>query len=145
MKNKDIQSGPFGPIYDKYKGKPKQAIKHLLKVRKGECPKALYRKDIGYIDIVWGENDPKSNKGYGLKHIYEKHGESIKQLGFNIEDFIPIVVQYGEISIKKSDKKKIILESDSFRIVVLTQWNNNMKTLLLTAFDLRKKPDKISG
>lgn len=136
-----INEGPFGPIYSQFQGKPKMAIKHLMKVKKGECTKALYRKDIGYIDIVWGENDPKTNKGFGLKHIVEKHGESIKALGFNIEDFIPIVVQYGNLSVKKSDNKKIVLESQSFRIVVQTKWNDNTKIFLLTAFDLRKKPE----
>ena len=136
-----INEGPFGPIYSQFQGKPKMAIKHLMKVKKGECTKALYRKDIGYIDIVWGENDPKTNKGFGLKHIVEKHGESIKALGFNIEDFIPNVVQYGNLSVKKSDNKKIVLESQSFRIVVQTKWNDNTKIFLLTAFDLRKKPE----
>lgn len=136
--NKDLD---FGPVYNQFKGKPKMAIKHLMKIKNGECPKALYRKDIGYIDIVWGDNDPKTNKGYGLKHIIEKHGKSIKSLGFNIEDFIPIVVQFGELSIKKSDNKKIILESRSFRIVVQTKWNEKIKIFLLTAFDLRKKPE----
>lgn len=137
MKTKAIKVGPFGTIYDQFKGKPKLAIKHLLKVKQGECPGALYRKDIGYIDIVWGENDPRTNKGYGLKHIIEKHGESIKELGFKVEDFIPIVVQYGEISVKKSDKKKIVLESQMFRIIIQTIWDNRQKILLLTAFDLR--------
>ena len=137
MKTKAIKVGPFGTIYDQFKGKLKLAIKHLLKVKQGECPGALYRKDIGYIDIVWGENDPRTNKGYGLKHIIEKHGESIKELGFKVEDFIPIVVQYGEISVKKSDKKKIVLESQMFRIIIQTIWDNRQKILLLTAFDLR--------
>ena len=99
--------GIFGPIYDQFQKQPKLAIKHLLKVQNGECPKALYRDDIGFIDIVWGENDPKTNKGYGLKHIVEKHGKSIKELGFEVEDFIPIVVQFGNLSVKKSDEKKI--------------------------------------
>lgn len=136
-----ISTGPFGPIYDRYKGKPKQAIKHLLKVKNGECPNALYRKDIGYIDIVWGENDPKTNKGYGLKHIYEKHGESIKALGFNIEDFIPIVVQYGEFNVKKSEKAKKVYESESFRFVVAID-DFRSKKWLLTAFDMKKAPKK---
>ena len=102
------KNGIFGPIlYDQFCGQPKLAIKHLLKVQNGECPKALYREDIGYIDIVWGENNPKTNKGFGLKHIVEKHGASIKELGFEVEDFIPIVVQFGNLSVKKSDDKKI--------------------------------------
>lgn len=141
MRKENYKTGQFGNIYTQFKDKPKQAIKFLMKVKGGECTNAIYRKEIGYIDIVWGENDPKTNKGYGLKHIIEKHGESIKKLGFSIEDFIPIIIQYGELSIKKSNDIKTILEGNSFRIVVQTVWNNKKKTLLLTAFDIRKKPD----
>ena len=137
----EYKNGIFGPIYDQFCGQPKLAIKHLLKMQNGECPKALHREDIGYIDIVWGENDSKTNKGYGLKHIVEKHGASIKELGFEVEDFIPIVVQFGNLSVKKSDDKKLILESETFRIVIQTRWDNQEKIFLLTAFDLRKKPE----
>lgn len=139
MKTKAIKVGPFGTIYDQFKGKPKLAIKHLLKVKQGECPGALYRKDIGYIDIVWGENDPKTNKGYGLKHIVEKHGDTIKQLGFNVEDFIPIVVQYGNLKDSISGEE-YYLESDMFRVVLEKLAFGKKKLWILTAFDLTKKP-----
>ncbi len=66
---------------------------------------------------------------------------SIKELGFEVEDFIPIVVQFGNLSVKKSDDKKLILESETFRIVIQTRWDNQEKIFLLTAFDLRKKPE----
>ena len=66
---------------------------------------------------------------------------SIKELGFEVEDFIPIVVQYGNLSVKKSDEKKLILESETFRIVIQTRWDNQEKIFLLTTFDLRKKPE----
>ena len=127
-------------IYRQFKHKPKEAIKWLKKVKRGECPAALYRSYIGDFYIIGGENDPKTNKGYGLKHIIEKHGKDIKELGFEVEDFIPIVVQFGELSVKKSDTKKMILESKSFRVVIQTEWNGKQKVFLLTAFDLRKKP-----
>ena len=110
-----------------------------MKVKQGVCPQALYRKDIGYIDIVWGENDPKTNKGFGLKHIVEKHGESIKALGFNIEDFIPIVVQYGNFNAKRSEPHKKVYESDTFRFVIAI---DQSKKWLLTAFDIKKAPKK---
>ncbi|MCQ2272533.1 MAG: hypothetical protein MJZ72_07090 [Bacteroidales bacterium] len=137
----NLKVGDFGIIYPQFKGKPKQAIKHLMKVKGGECTNSLYRKDIGYIDIVWGENDPKTNKGFGLKHIIEKHGESIKKLGFSIEDFIPIVIQYADLSTKKILRNRIVMENTNCRVVVKTTWNNKKKVFLLTAFDIRKKPD----
>ena len=79
--------GEFGPIYPHFKGKAKDAIKWLRKTKQGECPMSLYRSGVGYIDIVWGENDPKTNIGYGLKHIIEKHEESIKSYGFLLTAF----------------------------------------------------------
>ncbi len=135
------EEGPFGPIYSQFVRKPKSAIIHLLKVQKGECVKALFRDDIGYIDIVWGENDPKTHKGYGLKHIYEKHGNSIMALGFKIEDFIPIVVQFGDFNIKKSDTEKRVYESNQFRFVIAID-HRYQKKWLLTAFDLKTAPKK---
>ncbi len=141
MKKTINKTGDFGPIYSKFEGKPKDAIIYLKKTRKGECPGALYRSDIGKIDIVWGAvTDPVKHKGYGLAHIIDKHESEIKQLGFEVEDFIPIVVQFGELKEKKSDEKKITLESRMFRVVIQKQWNGKKKTFLLSTFDLRKKP-----
>ena len=71
------QIGRFGTIYTQFQDKPKEAIRFLIKHREGECIKSLKRHDIGYIDIVWGEND-ENNKGYGLKHIIEKHGTNFE-------------------------------------------------------------------
>lgn len=137
------KTGEFGVIYSQFKNKPKEAILHLKKVKQGECTKALYRSDIGYIDIIWGENNPKTNKGFGLKHIIEKHGEEIKQLGFEVEDFIPIVVQFADFNEKKSETDKKVFDSKYFRFVVAI--SRNKKQWLLTAFDLRKKPNLKKG
>ncbi len=141
MATKTTTQCEFGTVYDQFKGNPKQAIKHLLKTKEGECTAALFRADIGYIDIVWGENNPKTNNGYGLKHIIDKHGETIKSLGFNIEDFIPIVVQFGNLSVSKTGEE-YILESNMFRVVIEKFAYGKSKQWLLTAFDLRKKPKK---
>ncbi len=131
--------GLFGIIYRQFKGEPRKAIKHLKKVKQGECPKALYRDDIGYIDVVWGEvTDKIKHTGYGLAHIIDKHGKEIKQLGFEVEDFIPIVIQYGNLKESES-KEEFLLESNMFRVVIEKKAFGTTKKWLLTAFDLRKK------
>jgi hypothetical protein len=147
MKKHTQQIGEFGPIYTQFKGKPKDAIKHLMRIKKGDCINAYYHEKIGWIDIIWGENDSKTNKGYGLKHIIEKHGEEIKQLGFDIPNFITMVLMYGEFRIAKPHTKRVLLENKHFRIVIsMFAYKNSTKmkkTFVLTAFDLRpikKKP-----
>jgi hypothetical protein len=140
-KMEELQLGEFDPIFTQFRGKPKEAIKYLRQQEQGECIASLHRDDIGDIDIVWGEvTDPIKHKGFGLSHIIDKHEAEIKQLGFEVEDFVPIVVQFGELKEKKSDDKKITLESQMFRVIIQKKWNGKDKTFLLSAFDLRKKP-----
>ena len=98
----DVEIGKYGPVYRQFAGKPKEAIKFLRERMNGECIAALHRSDIGDIDIVWGKvSDPIKHKGYGLAHIIDKHEIEINKLGFNVEDFIPIVVQFGNFNLKK--------------------------------------------
>ena len=139
MKQNTQQIGEFGPIYTQFKNKSKDAIKHLKKTKNGECTNAFYREDVGYIDLVWGEHNSNTNNGYGLSHIIEKHGNEIKQLGFEVDDFIPLAVEYGLFDKKRSSEKKIILSNKMFRVVIAQKWNGKNKTFLLTTFDLRKK------
>lgn len=142
---KQITIGKYGPQYSQFIHKAKEAIKFLKKKQQGECLAALHRDDIGDIDIVWGENNEK-NKGYGLKHILEKHGDSIRELGFEVEDFIPIVVQFGTYDADKSDASKLVYSNDYFRFVVaIEQMPTGEKKWLLTSFDIRKKPNKKAG
>ncbi len=132
---KHDKTGAFGIIYEQFKNQPVEAIKHLMKVKQGECINALYRDDIGFIDIVWGEND-ENNKGFGLKHIIEKHGDEFRKLNFTIENFIPIVISEGAIK-KTNYKDRIYLYGKNFKAVISTKWNNRKKIFLLTAFELK--------
>ena len=125
--------GEFGPIYTQFEGKPKEAIRHLRKTQKGECPKALHRDDIGFVDIVWGTG---GKEGYGLCHIIEQHEAELKQLGFEIEDFIPLVFALGVYS-ESPRENKIKLTGEKFMLIIKTKWNNKNKRFVMTAFDLR--------
>lgn len=143
IKETDVEIGKYGPVYRQFARKPKEAIKFLRKKKNGECIAALHRSDIGDIDIVWGEvTDPIKHKGYGLVHIIDKHEQEINKMGFNIEDFVPIVVQYGNFNLKKSDSQKKVFESETFRFVVAleNEQNGKIKKWLLSAFDIIKRP-----
>lgn len=142
-KNAPIETGKFGPVYRQFAGKPKEAIIFLCENKNGECIAALHRNDIGDIDIVWGEiSDPVKHKGFGLAHIIDKLELEINRLGFNIEDFIPIVVQFGNFNLKKSDDQKKVFESETFRFIIALENSSNgtTKKWLLTAFDIIKRP-----
>lgn len=132
----------FGTIYTQFENKPVQAIKFLIKKKDGECTKVFYRKEIGYIDIVWGKvTDPINHKGFGLAHIIDKHETDIKKLGFDIANFIATVVQFGNLSLSKS-KEEYLLESDTFRVVIESKYKGNKKNWILTAFNLQQKKAK---
>ena len=138
-----VETGKYGPVYRQFAGKPKEAIRFLRERMDGECIAALHRSDIGDIDIVWGEvSDPIKHRGYGLAHIIDKHEIDINKLGFNVEDFIPIVVQFGNFNLKKSDNQKKVFESKTFRFVVAVEKSDDGKTKkwLLSAFDIIKRP-----
>ena len=133
--------GVFGPIYRQFEKKPQEAIRFLCKNKAGDCIHALYREDIGFIDIIWGEvTDPVKHKGYGLAHIIDKHGAEINALGFSLEQFIPILVKYGEMS-KSKDPNKIILKGNNFKIIISKKaYKNNVimnKTFVLTSFSIK--------
>lgn len=140
-KTKEIETGEFGPIYRQFEKKPKEAIQHLCKMKDGDCIHALYREDIGFIDIIWGEvTDPIKHKGYGLAHIIDKHGDDIKALGFSLEQFIPILVRFGEMGNSK-DPDKIIIKGNNFKIIISKKaYKNNKimnKTFVLTSFSIK--------
>ena len=134
--------GEFGEQFTQFKDKPVEAIKFLMVYGRekgsGECLKALKVPQIGYVDIVWGEND-KNNKGYGLKHIIEKHGKDIEALGFAVEYFIPITLMCGNLRMKEEDGKYIFV-SETFRLVISRKYKGKGKQWLLTAFNITRRP-----
>ena len=141
MKNTRTKIGKFGPIYTQFKNKPQDAISHLKRVKNGECINALFREDIGYVDIPWGEHDKKTGNGYGLKHIIVKHGKEIQAAKFTVEEFIPYAFKLGNLK-KLQHSYKILIENDLYRVAILTKWDGQNKNLLLTAFTLKRKKSK---
>ena len=141
----ELQQGVFGPIFTQFEGKPKEAMTHLCNVKDGECPKAFYREDVGFVDFVWGKPNEKSTDkgGFGLSHILIDHGNEIRDFNIDPIDFILMIMNFGKLN-TEGKKNRIYLEGQEFRLIVTTEWYGKSKQLLLTAFDLRpisrKKP-----
>ena len=137
-KMEELQQGAFGPIYTQFESKPKEAMTHLCNVKNGECPKAFYREDVGFVDFVWGKpNDKTTGKGgFGLSHILTDHGDEIKDFNIDPIDFILMIMNFGKLN-TEGKKNRIYLEGKEFRLIVTTEWYGKSKQLLLTAFDLR--------
>ncbi|MBF0291964.1 MAG: hypothetical protein HQK86_07375 [Nitrospinae bacterium] len=120
--------GHFGPVFTQFKGKPQEAVDHLLKVRDGEAVGALHHPEIGDIDLVWGkEGDPKKEYagGYGLAKITSKHPEVIDNLGEIVE---------GAKIVGKT-KNSIELQNGIYRATVRLAWDGQSKRWLMTAFE----------
>ena len=134
LKNDDY----FGRNYFKYAGKPKEAIDFLLKERNGQVKGAWERKDIGKIDIVYG-NDNK-----GLKHIVKRHIE--EQNDFLSQDDmaekISDILKNGALS--KTKKGRLLLEKDGYIAIlnkeIVYDENDDIKNKywILTSYDNSK-------
>lgn len=128
----------FGRNYFKYAGKPKEAIDFLLKERNGQVKGAWERKDIGKIDIVYG-NDNK-----GLKHIVKRHIE--EQNDFLSQDDmaekISDILKNGVLS--KTKKGRLLLEKDGYIAIlnkeIIYDENDDIKNKywILTSYDNSK-------
>ncbi len=115
-----IGRGAFGEIYDQFRGKAKAAIDFLMRKKSGEAVGALHHKDIGDIDLVWGDGK------YGLSHIIEKHPNVTEDLQGMIDD----------MQIVQSSDNRIVLENPTHKAIV-SKMLGQEKTpqWLLTAYE----------
>lgn len=120
-----IGKGDFGDIYDQFRGKPKEAIDFLTKKKGGEALGALSHKDIGEIDLVWGEEGTGHSDGYGLAKLVKYHPEVLD----NLQEIL------DEMQVVKRTENRINLESDKYKAAVRLTWNEQSKTWLLTLFE----------
>lgn len=74
---------------------------------------AFYRKDVGSIDIVYGEvHDPVKHTGYGLAHIIDKHGmNDVRKLGEAIE----------KGNLRNGTDGKLLIEHQDYRVVLSSE------------------------
>ena len=141
---KPVGSGVFGNIYNQFKGKVKEAFDFLMKHKGGDLLGVLHRKDVGDIDLVWGDH------GGGLAHIIRRH--IIEQNDFKnvdeIQKVIEDVIRNGLIVRKNKDK--INIEYNGYRVSIkktIRDSKGNVvenKNWIVTVFD-KSKPKHEKG
>lgn len=117
----------YGEDLGKYKGM--QAIKKLIKERKGHVKAAFSHKDIGNIDLIWGWSN--GDKGAGLFHIIER------RISQN-QDLISVLREMNDV-IKTGNKRdegtSRILEKGNKRVVIGVEYKNNKVNYIITAYE----------
>ncbi len=115
----------FGKAYSEYSGNPEQAIEKLMKEKNGFVPAAITREGIGTIDFVYG--DPDTERGYGLAHIANKHGEDVLKL-------VPDIIRKGKIDDKHRKFGRLYVVSEQYKSIIRLDWNSEERNWLASAF-----------
>ncbi|HEG8092289.1 TPA: hypothetical protein SFZ51_001935, partial [Campylobacter jejuni] len=120
----------FGENYAEYYHDGKGALQKLLIEKQGQVAGAFHRKDLGDIDLVWGEViDKIKHKGYGLAHIIDKHPELDLKL-------ISDIVDKGKLNNQNNIRYRI--EYKNYIIGLSSEYKGNKRTFIITAFERYK-------
>lgn len=119
------KKGLFGTIHSEYSRKGQEAVDYLLKVKEGEVPNALYHKEIGWIDLIWGYAGTGDSDGFGLAKIVKYHKNTIPNLASILK----------ELKIVTRSKNRIKLANNKYVILVSLLWIDKSKRWLLTAYE----------
>ena len=131
---KPIGSGVFGNIYNQFKGKVKEAFDFLMKHKGGDLLGVFHRKDVGDIDLVWGDENG------GLAHILNKHVGEGKSFA-NVDEamsHIQNIIETGKNDFEDGDK--IVFRKGSELVTVRKNFREGGKKIadknwVLTAYD----------
>lgn len=114
----------LGKEYTGIKGQA--AIDKLMQEKQGHVKGAFTRKDIGDIDLVWG------NESMGLAHIIKRRqetGQNLQSLLDNVSD----VIEKG--SLKVGTNGRFNIEYNGRVAIVKPKFDNERIQFLLTAFE----------
>ena len=131
---KPLGSGVFGNIYNQFKGKVKEAFDFLMKHKGGDLLGVFHRKDVGDIDLVWGDENG------GLAHILHKHVGEGKSFA-NVDEamsHIQNIIETGKNDFEDGDK--IVFRKGSELVTVRKNFREGGKKIadknwVLTAYD----------
>ena len=123
----------WGIAYRNESSKPEQAIERLLKEKQGFVPNAMYRRELGNIDFVWGTG---GKKGYGLAHIIDqRNSEGLNGINFVIQ--LRNLIKKGKIIKNIKQPNIIFIQNNNDSALIKLVWNSYKRKWIVTAF--RKK------
>lgn len=96
-----------------------------MKKKSGEAIGALYHKDVGDIDLVWGKEGTGHSAGFGLAKLVKYHPEVLD----NLQDIL------NDMQVTTRNSNRINLESTTHKATIRLEWDGNKKNWLLTAFE----------
>lgn len=132
------QNDHFGPAYPAFKGKPHEAIEHLLKEKSGHVPGAFHKDGLGDIDLPYGKG---GKDGYGLAHIIERREKS----GLDGTQFVrelPKLVEEGRVEHRTSAPGRAYIVHEKMEAAIRLDWDDKARNWMVTAYPLK---NKISG
>lgn len=106
-----LASGYFGPIYDSFRGRPKEAFWFLIDHQDGDLIGVYSIPGIGDIDLVWGDAACGVNHIL-LKHINDKDFPTVNQM----IDAVSEIVISGNLSFESEDK--LVIRKNGFVVII---------------------------
>ena len=131
----------FGPAFPAFKGKPREAIEHLLKEKKGHVPGAFHKEGFGDIDLPYGKG---GKKGFGLAHIIERRNEDGKD-GLEFVKKLPEIIREGRGEEREGFPGRKYIVHDKSEVVVRLEWDGASKNWILTAYPRKEETPAKDG
>ena len=116
----------FGENYAEFYHNGEGAVQKLLAEKQGQVAGAFYRKELGDIDLVWG------NEKFGLSHILKRRSEQwgeekaikfLSHLDENIKNGDISQAQNGRVAIK-TNKTTVVLDNIDENKFVLSAYRD---------------------
>ncbi|EDO8012343.1 hypothetical protein GZH75_001678, partial [Campylobacter coli] len=126
----------FGENYTEYYHDGKGALQKLLIEKQGQVAGAFHRKDLGDIDLVWGD------RNFGLSHIVNRREEDFIKQGLNkIEaknkalNFIKEIENIINNGNVKKGNNRAFIDIKNSRVMVALDYKGKDKKWIITAYN----------
>lgn len=126
----------FGENYTEYYHDGKGALQKLLIEKQGQVAGAFHRKDLGDIDLVWGDGN------FGLSHIINLREEDFIKQGLNkIEaknkalNFIKEIENIINNGNVKKGNNRAFIDIKNSRVMVALDYKGKDKKWIITAYN----------